>query len=122
MRLPGDRLKKTSVTTTQRVDQIDFQVTVPGSRALLGSGVIDTVVASIDSITNPASPDTTFQVVFVSNAAIILNADPARPDFKVGDLEVVVEDRPGERRTRSDGNCDHSQVGHSRSVQKKARL
>ena len=53
------------------------QVTVPGSRALLGSGVIDTVVASIDSITNPASPDTTFQVVFVSDAAIVLNADTA---------------------------------------------
>ena len=48
-----------------------------GQRAALGTGVIDTVVSAIDSITNPGSPDTTFAVVFVSQAAQILAADTA---------------------------------------------
>ena len=60
------------------------QVTVPGSRALLGTGVIDTVVASIDSLTDPLNPDTTFQVVFVSNATIILKADTALTGLEAG--------------------------------------
>lgn len=48
-----------------------------GQRAALGTGVIDTVVSSIDSTTTPGSPDTTFAVVFVSQAAQILAADTA---------------------------------------------
>jgi hypothetical protein len=48
-----------------------------GQRAALGTGVLDTVVSEIDSITTPGSPDTTFAVVFVSEAAQILAADTA---------------------------------------------
>ena len=53
------------------------QIKVPGGRVALGTGVIDTVVLAIDSITNPLAPDTTFGPAFLSNAAILLAADTA---------------------------------------------
>jgi hypothetical protein len=44
-----------------------------GDRSALGSGSLDTVIASIDTTVSP--PDTTFTTIFIPNKAIITKAD-----------------------------------------------